>query len=158
MKRTNFIVASWSAMMFFGSAWVIAAEAQASDPAVPQSSTAEPMLLDFARPCASPPAEGELSGPGVVKPRLTPKHPPKKPRIPDEVAEELGGKAIIQMLLLVNEEGRVSQAKVLKSSGSAMVDRVGLEATREWQLAPGTINGEVGCMWFTFRLSWFSVP
>jgi TonB family protein len=58
------------------------------------------------------------------------------------------------MVLLVNEDGYVSQAKVLKSTGLDVLDRAGFEATRDWRLAPGTVNGEVRCMWITFTTAW----
>jgi TonB family protein len=58
------------------------------------------------------------------------------------------------MLLQVNEEGRVSQVLVVKSTGYPALDQVGLDATRGWKIAPGTVDGKVRCMWRVFELSW----
>lgn len=58
------------------------------------------------------------------------------------------------MLLLVNEEGYVAQAKVLKSSGSTALDRASLEASGDWRLEPGRVDGKATCMWMVFFFTW----
>ena len=88
---------------------------------------AEPLSLDLRKPCAVAPATEELlSGPGVKLPHMSPKWPPKLPAYPKELKES----GTVEMRLLVNEEGNVTRAKVVKSSGSELLDRVSLESTK----------------------------
>ena len=109
---------------------------------------------DFGRPCKQPPAEHrEPPAPGTVLPRFTPENPPRWPGYPKE-SRKRGEHGTVHMLLLVNEEGRVSRVMVLKSTGYPALDQVGLDATRDWKIAPGTVDGKVQCMWRRFELSW----
>jgi TonB family protein len=110
------------------------------------------MIVEFGRSCGSIATEEEMSRPGVARPRLTPEHPIRTLKYPDEIGRKGEGRQM-EMLLLVNEDGYVTQAKVFKSSGSTAFDRTTLEWTRDWRLAPGRINGEARCMWFTFFAS-----
>jgi protein TonB len=112
----------------------------------------EPMVLSFDKACAVPPAEQEPSAPGVVKPRMSPKYPPKSPKYPADAKP--GEKGVVRMLLLVNEEGYVTQAKVQKSSGSIALDRASLESSRDFRLEPGKVDGKPTCMWMTFISGW----
>lgn len=142
MTRSAFILVFVSAHVMLAVHPVIAAEPAPS----------EPMMLTFDRACAVPPAQEELSGPGVARPRMTPKYPPNNPKYPEDAKP--GDTGTVLMLLLVNEEGYVAQAKVRKSSGSTALDRASLEASRDWRLEPGRVNGEATCMWGTFSLTW----
>jgi TonB family protein len=143
VKRTKFLSILVLGTAGFGAHLGIAGEPTAS----------EPMALDFGRSCVLIATEDELSRPGVIMPRLTPEHPIKATKYLADAGKR-GQLLKMEMLLLVNEEGYVSQAKVLTSSGSASFDRTSLEATRDWLLAPGRINGETRCMWFTFHVTW----
>jgi TonB family protein len=143
VRRSTFMVISIAASLVLSASLGTAAEPPA----------AEPMALDFGRACALTATEEELSAPGVTKPRLTPKHPPKPPPYPEEEKQRKEG-ALVLMLLLVNEEGYVTQAKVKKSSGSTALDRASLEGTREWRFEPGRVNGKATCMWMTFVSYW----
>lgn len=58
------------------------------------------------------------------------------------------------MLLLVNEEGYVVRAKLLKSSGFAALDKGGLEATGDLRFEPGNKDGKAVCMWRPFTFFW----
>jgi TonB family protein len=130
-------------------AWLGPQIALAAESAVSASSA-----RDFGRPCKLLPAEElEPSGPGIVLPRFTPANPPRWPGFPKE-SRKRGEHGTVKMLLLVNEEGRVSHAKVVKSTGYPALDQVGLDATRDWKIAPGTVDGKVQCMWRVFELSW----
>lgn len=112
------------------------------------------MARDFDRPCRlSPAEEQEPSGPGIVLPRFTAENPPRWPGYPKESRKRMEH-GTVKMLLLVNEKGRVSRAKVTKSTGFPALDQVGLDATRDWKIAPGTVDGKVQCMWRTFELTW----
>lgn len=114
-----------------------------------ESLTTEAAALDFGRPCKSVSTEEEMAGQTVARPRLTPKYPPKQPDYPPDLLSPRETRTVV-MQLLVNEKGRVSQAKVQTSSGSAAFDLVAMKATKDWRLEPGRINGEARCMWFRF--------
>jgi TonB family protein len=61
----------------------------------------------------------------------------------------------IYMLLLVNEQGRVTRARLVQSTGYPELDQLGLESTRDWKLPPGTVAGKARCMWQQFTLNWW---
>jgi TonB family protein len=120
--------------------------------AEPAATEAE--VLDFGRSCAVAAATEEiLSGPGVTLPHLTPKWPPKAPPYPKE-AKKRKESGAVQMLLLVNEEGYVTRARLVKSSGSKSLDRASLESSKDFRLEPGRLDGKVTCMWMPFTSTW----
>jgi TonB family protein len=112
-----------------------------------------PVARDHGRPCASIASDAEVSGSRVTRPRFTRERPGLSPGYPD-AARKRGEHGTLEMLLLVNEQGDVSQVKVLKSTGSPDLDRAGLEITRSWKLAPGTIDGKARCIWQRHSLTW----
>jgi TonB family protein len=114
-----------------------------------ESLTAEAPALDFRTPCKSISTEEGMSGQNVARPRLTPKYPPKQPEYPADALRP-GETRTVVMQLLVNEKGRVSQAKVQTSSGSAAFDLAAMKATKDWRLEPGRANEKAACMWFRF--------
>jgi protein TonB len=62
-----------------------------------------------------------------------------------------GGTAVVR--LLITESGEVSQARIFKSTGFPRLDAAALEATRTWQLRPGTLEGKPRCMWGRFAIT-----
>jgi TonB family protein len=133
--------------VFFGMLAALAAEPNADAP--PE--------LEFAAPCKTIPAEPFASGPTTLLPRFTPGDPPRQPPYPAKFRERsvLG---TIHMLLLVNEQGRVTRVRLVQSTGYPELDQIGLESTRDWKLAPGTVDGKAQCMWQQFTLTWGSTP
>jgi TonB family protein len=122
----------------------------------PMLFAAELMELDFRRPCEAMPATAELlSGPGVTLPHMSPKWPPKIGPYPKE-AKQRKESGVVEMLLLVNEEGYVTRAKVLKSSGSDSLDRFSLETTKDFRVEPGRVDGKATCMWMPFTSTWLA--
>lgn len=115
-----------------------------------EPASTESMTLTFDRPCTLP--AQQAPGPGVVNPRMSPKYPPQSPKRPEDAKPEERG--LVEMLLLVNEEGYVAQAKLLKSSGSPALDRASLRASSEWRLEPGKVDGKSTCMWMVFFFTW----
>ena len=58
------------------------------------------------------------------------------------------------MLLTVSEDGKVTEAKVDKSSGFERLDEAALkEALNRWRLMPGTINGKPQAMQYRFQVT-----
>jgi TonB family protein len=144
MRRLRLVVSLVAVTAWLGPQFSLAAESAAS----------APLARDFRRPCKTPPAEErEPSGPGIVLPRFTPENPPRWPGYPKE-SRKRGEQGTVKMLLLVNEKGRVSHARVVKSTGYPALDQLGLDTARDWKIAPGAVDGQVQCMWRVFELSW----
>ncbi len=108
------------------------------------------------RPVAPPPPP---KADVVVAPR-------QNPRRPNTGAEEmypamsrrLGEEGTVVLLLTVNEEGRVTEAKVQTSSGFERLDEAAAkEAGRTWRFLPGTINGKPASMQMPIRVT-FKLP
>jgi periplasmic protein TonB len=73
---------------------------------------------------------GEVLPPALVR-RVEPEYPPLA------VAAHLEGVVILEAT--VDAEGRVQQVKVLRSL--KFLDKAAIEAVRQWQYAPLTLNG-----------------
>jgi len=90
--------------------------------------------------------------PKVVPPRSNPRRPITQPPYPT-MSRRLGEEGQVILLLTVDENGRVSEAKVDKSSGFSRLDEAALkEAIRRWRMIPGTINGKASSMQFRFAV------
>jgi protein TonB len=90
----------------------------------------------------------------IVKPRVDPRSPNVTPPYPPSSrrAKEQG---ITTLQLYVSESGRVTDAKVAKSSGFQKLDAAAVEfAKRKWRYVPGTVNGKPSGMWITVGLRW----
>jgi TonB family protein len=111
-----------------------------------------PALLDFGIPCQNPVEDLPKLDVGHVRPKSKPGTPMTAPDYPREsrmLGE--GGTAVVR--LLVTESGAVSQAQISKSTGYPRLDAAALEATRTWQLRPGTLEGKSRCMWGRFAIT-----
>ena len=62
-------------------------------------------------------------------------------------ARRLGYEGIVMLKVLINENGRVDDLTVLKSSGHNVLDRAALAAVRKWLFEPGTEGGIKKKMW-----------
>lgn len=90
--------------------------------------------------------------PKVVPPRSNPRRPITQPPYPT-MSRRLGEEGQVVLLLTVDENGRVTEAKVDQSSGFERLDEAALrEALRRWRLIPGTINGKASSMQFKFAV------
>lgn len=91
--------------------------------------------------------------PQVVPPRSNPRRPITQPDYPT-MSRRLGEEGQVILLLTVDENGRVLEAKVDKSSGFERLDEAAVaEATRRWRLIPGTINGKASTMQYKFAVT-----
>jgi periplasmic protein TonB len=109
------------------------------------------------RPVAPPVAAPPAPKPVAVKPRIDPKRPPSQPEYPP-TSRRLGEAGTVTLEILVLENGRVGDARVVKSSGFPRLDEAAVrEVKRTWRLVPGTENGKPAQMWHqinvTFRLT-----
>lgn len=62
-------------------------------------------------------------------------------------ARRLGYEGIVMLKVLIDENGRVDDLTVLKSSGHSVLDRAALSAVRKWLFEPGTEGGIKKKMW-----------
>jgi protein TonB len=70
----------------------------------------------------------------------------------DWVAADQRGDVVLSML--VNADGKVTDAKVVESSGYAKIDKASLRAGSKCKFSPGTRNGEAVPSWVKIRYSW----
>ena len=88
----------------------------------------------------------------VVPPRSNPRRPVTQPEYPP-TSKRLGEAGTVIMLLTVNEEGKVTEAKIDTSSGFERLDEAALkEALRTWRLLPGTQGGKPVTMQYKFKV------
>jgi protein TonB len=105
--------------------------------------------LDAAPPPPPPPPPpriarvgGEIKAPALIK-RVEPVYPPLA------VAANLEGTVILDAI--VDEEGQVTDVKVLRSAG--VLDKAAMEAVMQWRYAPLMLNGLAAKFQLTVVLS-----
>jgi protein TonB len=109
---------------------------------VPDESS-EPITTATALPATQ--SKDTLSAPALklARPIYKQNTPPPYPR----KARRLGYEGIVMLKVLINENGRVDDLTVLKSSGHNVLDRAALSAVRKWLFEPGTEGGIKKKMW-----------
>jgi protein TonB len=99
---------------------------------------------------APPPPAKEV----VVPPRQNARNPIAQPEYPT-MSRRLGEEGAVILLLTLDEDGRVTDAKVDTSSGFERLDEAAVKEAkrpRNWKFVPGTINGKPAPMAFKFRV------
>jgi protein TonB len=90
--------------------------------------------------------------PQIVRVRADPKHPLSQPPYPPTDRRE-GNKGSVDVEIYVMPDGRVGDARIVKSSGFERLDQVTLdEARRSWRMLPATRNGEPFAQWHRLRV------
>lgn len=85
----------------------------------------------------------------IVMPKANPRRPNTIPNYPP-TSRRLGETGTVTLQIYVNEEGRVVDAKVAKSSGHKRLDEAAVKhVKRAWRFKPGTKNGKVFGTWMT---------
>ena len=91
--------------------------------------------------------ERELSGV-----RVDPRRPLSQPMYPPEMIR-LGAQGAVDVELLVQPDGRVGDARIVRTSGFDAFDRNTLdEAKRRWRLVPATRDGVAVPQWYRMRV------
>ena len=81
-----------------------------------------------------------------------PRNLPTQPRYPPEMIR-LGKEGVVIVEILVNPDGRVGEARILKSSGFAAFDNATMdEARRKWRFKPATLDGVPRAQWIRQRV------
>jgi protein TonB len=90
--------------------------------------------------------------PQIVRVRADPKHPLSQPPYPPTDRRE-GNQGSVDVEIYVMPDGRVGDARIVKSSGFERLDQVTLdEARRSWRMLPATRNGEPFAQWHRLRV------
>jgi protein TonB len=97
------------------------------------------------------------TGSAVVTPeisgvRLDPRRPLSQPDYPPQLIRE-NAQGSVDVEVFVQPDGRVADARILKSSGYDAFDRNTLdEAKRRWRLVPATRDGVPVPQWYRLRV------
>ncbi|HEY6139048.1 MAG TPA: energy transducer TonB [Thermoanaerobaculia bacterium] len=86
---------------------------------------------------------GDVKAPKVLR-RVTPPYP--------EVARRIRMNGTVILECIIDQSGRVRDAKVLQSSFAAF-EQPALDAIRQWEFAPGTLNGQPVNVQFNLTIS-----
>jgi len=114
----------------------------------PPQSTAPTVTTTIAPSTPAPTAP-----PARVQPHLDLAHS-SQPDYPPE-ARRLGEQGSLVLQVLVEPDGRVSDSKLVQSSGFPVLDEAALAGVKtNYRFVPGTVGGTPQPMWFTFRFVW----
>jgi len=70
-------------------------------------------------------------------------------------ARRLGYEGIVMLKVLINQNGRVDNVAVLKSSGYIILDRAALSAVKKWLFEPGAEGGIKKKMWVKIPIRFY---
>ena len=88
----------------------------------------------------------------LVGVKRDPRNLPTQPRYPPEMIR-LGKEGVVEVEILVNPDGRVGDARILKSSGFSAFDNATMdEARRKWRFKPATRDGVPYAQWTRQRV------
>lgn len=88
----------------------------------------------------------------IVGPRSDPRRPLSQPPYPAPYIRG-GIEGAVDVEILVQPNGRIGDARIVKSSGHELFDRAALdEARRNWRMLPATRNGEPYAQWYRLRV------
>jgi protein TonB len=71
------------------------------------------------------------------------------------MSRRLGEQGFLLIEVLVDEQGRAVEAKLVQSSGFPRLDQAALAGVKDnYRFAPGTVDGKPAPMRFTFKFTW----
>jgi len=89
----------------------------------------------------------------LVGVRIDPRHPLSQPPYPPQIIRE-GFQGTVDIEVYVLPNGRVGDARVIKSTGREALDNSAIaEAKRYWRLLPATRDGEPIAQWHKLRVT-----
>jgi protein TonB len=113
----------------------------------PLQSTA-PSIVTTAKPVAPAP-----TAPVTVQPRIDLAHS-SQPEYPPQ-SRRLGEQGSVVLQVLVDPSGRVTDSKLVQSSGSDRLDQAALQGVKtSYHFIPGSVDGRPQPMWYTFKFTW----
>jgi periplasmic protein TonB len=122
-------------------------EVDIATPPAPAASTAITVVTPV-RPAAPAPREAVSVLPHVdTGASREPEYPP--------VSRRLGEQGTVILAVLVEPNGRASDAKIVQSSGFPRLDQAAIDGVKtSYRFAPGTLDGKPQPMWYTFKFNW----
>jgi periplasmic protein TonB len=101
-----------------------------------------------------PPTGSAEPRPQIVGVRQDPRNPLSKPQYSARMIRE-GNQGTIEIEVYVQPNGRVGDARVVRSTGFEELDRAALaEAKRNWRLLPATRDGVAIAQWHRLRVTY----
>jgi protein TonB len=120
---------------------------------VPVDAPQETIGVDLRPADELPPTGGSgLVQPQISSPSIDPRRPLSQPDYPPQLIRE-SAQGSVDVEIFVQPDGRVADARILKSSGYEAFDRNTLEeAKRRWRLVPATRDGVPVSQWYRLRV------
>jgi len=74
-------------------------------------------------------------------------------RLPEypAMSRRLGEQGVVVLRVFITPEGRAADVQLVKSSGSARLDRSAMESIREWRFVPARQSGRPVGAWYEWR-------
>jgi periplasmic protein TonB len=95
---------------------------------------------------------GPGSGPVITGAAVDPRRPLSQPPYPARLQRE-GVEGAVDVEVFVQPDGRIGDARIVRSSGYAEFDQVTLdEARRRWRMVPATADGRPITQWYRLRV------
>lgn len=116
-----------------------------SPAAVPQPEVAISEPQSHLSPAAPAPA---MADPPVRPPAINPAKGSAPPIVYPSLSRRLGETGTVLLHLHVLADGKIGEAKVLRSSGFPRLDRAAADASLRWQLQPAYQGDEPIAMWY----------
>jgi periplasmic protein TonB len=123
-----------------------------------------PPEVDIATP--PPPASTAITVVTPVRPPAPAPHQPvsvlphidttasREPEYPP-VSRRLGEQGTVILSVLVDANGRATDAKIVQSSGFPRLDQAAIDGVKaSYRFVPGTLDGKAQPMWYTFKFNW----
>lgn len=88
----------------------------------------------------------------VAYPKVTSTYPLSQPRYPDE-SRRRADQGLVGVEVLVGEDGRVADARIVMSSDHEALDASTLKEVFIWRFVPGRLNGKPTAMWSIYTVT-----
>jgi periplasmic protein TonB len=100
------------------------------------------------------PVEAPPPQPKVASPAKVPKKGLSRPDYPGE-SKKLGEEGVVGLALYLNEDGKVQDAKIEKTSGFERLDNAAVkQALKSWKFEPCTDDGKPVACWYKINFRW----
>lgn len=110
--------------------------------APPPTVVVAPVEVSPPAPPAPPPPAPKPAGPVTLPSELSLACPDRKPPSYPAISRRLGEEGKVVLRVELDEEGRISTARVASSSGYGRLDETALAAIRSWRCQPAQRNGQ----------------
>jgi protein TonB len=111
--------------------------------APPAENTTAIQTITTQQPVAAPPPAPVAKAAVIVAPRQNPRRPlGSSDEYYPPAAKRAGEEGSVDVQMIVTEDGRILDPKVIRSSGFPRLDEGALKYVRTWRLLPGTSDGK----------------